>query len=481
MLEPNFPGAVWIHMLVRTLAGWSSIALRVFDLMILCGICALLAVRLRSREPAGIGGACLALSVCWFYLSLSTWSHCQRDTWMLLPTLAALSLRDLGGVVQGRSHRSVFTIGVFEGALWGCAFWIKPHVAAPVLAVLAASVIWTGRSRLTLCTLAGVLAGGAAVGVAGSGWLMASGAWPYFWETMLEWNPEYMSCKNTLNPWSRYVSLFQSFAPWSWAHVAALPYAIFTLGRAAYYQLLLSGHDDRQQNNRYEALLCALYLGWFAQSVLLQHPFSYVHVPGVILAMAIVAGLKWRNEWRLIPRMMVVLVFVVAFFVSHCTDLSRLAKWKECVLQGPTLAMREAFQARPGPYWSYYPTLIEFLRAQNVRGRDVLVYSSALVPLYRDLDLRPPTRYVLTDVQRGFFRSRREKIRAAIEQSPHRFIVCDISGANLSPAALENNNPATGLPMDFPDAALSRYPATQPVVFRSGCFVVFASRDTAGL
>jgi hypothetical protein len=484
MLEPNFPGVVWIHMAVRFVAGWSSVALRMFDLCVLGGVVGLLAWSARRRERSSISVTCLTFSVCLFYLSLSAWSHCQRDMWMLLPALAALSLRDYSlAKVDDLTGTKSFWIAVAEGLCWGCAFWIKPHVAVPAVAVLFASVVWTGVTRRISAGIGGVFIGGALAGLVGSSWLIASGAWPHFWETLLEWNPEYLASKKNWNPWPRYVGLFQGFAPWSWAHLIAIPYSLGILIRVAGRQLLprRSSVSTDATPLRFESLLCAMYLGWFAQSILMQHPFSYTHVPGVILAIAIVAGINWPAEWALAPKAVVAAVFAVALLSSHCTQLGRLANWKDCVTQGPTLASRATFQARPGPYWSYYPALIQFLREQNVRGTDVLVYSSMLVPLYRDLELRPPTRYVLTDVQRGFFRSRQDEIRDAIGASPHKYIVSDISETGLSPTQLEPSDLATGLPPDFPTRLLKRFPATQPVIFRSGWFVVHAARDSDGL
>ena len=38
ILEPNLPGVVWIQWLVRTVGGWSSDVLRLFDLLVFGGV-----------------------------------------------------------------------------------------------------------------------------------------------------------------------------------------------------------------------------------------------------------------------------------------------------------------------------------------------------------------------------------------------------------------------------------------------------------
>jgi hypothetical protein len=150
------------------------------------------------------------------------------------------------------------------------------------------------------------------------------------------------------------------------------------------------------------------------------------------------------------------------------------------VTQGPTAALRGRLQVESVPYWEYYPAILDFLKGKDVRGKDVLVYSSNLVLLYRDLDLTPPNRFVLTDAHVAFFGSHDAEIRAAIRKSPHRYVVSELIASGLTHDDLHDNNPHTGLPMAFPQKKLGLYPATQPVVFRSGWFVVHEPRDEIG-
>ncbi len=475
ILEPNFPGAVWIHMLVRAIGGWSSVALRAFDLLVVGGVVTMLAVR---HGRSSLTSSWLALAICWFYLSLSTWSHCQRDTWMLLPVLGALWLRERsvgsnGGML---GTRRLVVAALAEGALWAVAFWIKPHVAIPALFVLTVTAIASRFSKRAWLGIGGVVAGGLLVGLLGSSWLIATGAWPFFWETQLEWNPEYLASRVDPNWLDRHAGILKSFLPWSWAHFAALPFAVVSLWTAMRWPTTSSRAVDCRTT-----LLCALYLGWSFQAIFLQHPFAYCHVPGVILALAVVATIRWPNHSLPATRTVAAAAFVVALVLSPCTRPQRLSAWAACVTQGPTLESRATFQARPSPYWTYYPELVRFLRSRGVSGRDLLIYNSPLIPLYTDLDLRPPTRYALTDVQRAFFPSRIPLIREAISDSPHRFIVSDLSCLGLDHEELAHIDPEIGLPRAVPKRLRRRFPFTQPVVFRSGWFVVHEAQDTEGL
>src|SRR6188474_3156780 len=60
MLEPNLPGAVWMHLAVRSVGGRSSEALRLFDLMWF-GAAALLATRLIGGSAAKRIGVAVAV------------------------------------------------------------------------------------------------------------------------------------------------------------------------------------------------------------------------------------------------------------------------------------------------------------------------------------------------------------------------------------------------------------------------------------
>src|SRR5262245_1639229 len=92
LLETNFPGIVWAHMVVRTLFGWRPEVLRAADLAIVLTSVWLLTRWLPKPAPAW-GRPATAFALLAFYLSTSEWCHVQRDVWMMLPALVALGLR----------------------------------------------------------------------------------------------------------------------------------------------------------------------------------------------------------------------------------------------------------------------------------------------------------------------------------------------------------------------------------------------------
>ncbi|QGQ31870.1 hypothetical protein [Gimesia maris] len=87
IVEPNFPGVVWVHLTIRGMFGWSTEVLRICDL-ILFGLTVTFLARFVSPVR-------FQLSFLLFlaYYSVSEWCHVQRDLWLLLPTAVALNLR----------------------------------------------------------------------------------------------------------------------------------------------------------------------------------------------------------------------------------------------------------------------------------------------------------------------------------------------------------------------------------------------------
>jgi hypothetical protein len=182
-LEPNLPGVVWIHLLVRSMAGESAEAMRAFDLFIF-GIIATLAARLVCSAGGSRAAAVwTALGMSGFYLTASEWCHCQRDVWMLCPALAAVSVRYFSlNKVRGFDR---FRWSLLEGLLWGAAVWLKPHVMFPAALVWMVSVRCWPDWRCVVTDVCGLLIGGLVMGGLGIGWMMSVGCWQPFLETML--------------------------------------------------------------------------------------------------------------------------------------------------------------------------------------------------------------------------------------------------------------------------------------------------------
>src|SRR6516225_78554 len=88
VFDNNFPGIVWLHVLIRSLLGWSHEAIRLVDLLFLTGSLLLLAnwLKLVGRSRAV---QVWTVALCFlFYFSTTEMCHCQRDPWAFLPALA---------------------------------------------------------------------------------------------------------------------------------------------------------------------------------------------------------------------------------------------------------------------------------------------------------------------------------------------------------------------------------------------------------
>src|SRR5262245_4942929 len=83
------PGMMLLQAAVRAALGWGSVALRLADFAFVSGC-----VWLLARQPPLGGGpraapVLLAALLYYCYFATTEWCHCQPDTWMLLPALAA--------------------------------------------------------------------------------------------------------------------------------------------------------------------------------------------------------------------------------------------------------------------------------------------------------------------------------------------------------------------------------------------------------
>src|SRR5205807_2359153 len=109
---------------------WSHEAIRVIDLVVFGNVLALLVRLMRQSGVRPAARIWFLTAAALFYLFETEFIHCQRDGWMLLPAIAATSLRVAAVSGPRRWYRSLA-----EGLLWGFAVWIKPHVLFPALAV----------------------------------------------------------------------------------------------------------------------------------------------------------------------------------------------------------------------------------------------------------------------------------------------------------------------------------------------------------
>ena len=487
IIEPNLPGVVWIHAIVRSLFGESDQVLRVFDLVIvLCitGIlCRAVANGTGSRRWQDASMALLASLLLMFYLGTSEWCHCQRDTWMLLPCLLAVATRRMCCVkfgnatsqrafVPGDNHgRTFLLLAVLEGSLWAIGFWIKPFVAIPAVAVMLASRSQFVSTQSWLKHSGYVIGAGAVVGLLGILWMVNAGCWTYFVEMMTSWNGDYYQAGRSRWNLERLQAHASRFWPWVMFHLPAIVISI--------------------RNRR--SLLCACYQGWLLQAVLLQQLFDYVHVPGVILAIAIcirsvteqlhevqiTAASQVRSEsaarfpFGLASGFASVIV-IMSIVSSGFNIQSRLTNLKPCfsACVGGLLPtdVRDSISQSPFPCWAELEPLIDHLREMSIPDRELLAYNGNLIHLYPRLKFDPPTRFVYLDVLARCFPRRRQEMLQEVERCNVRYVV-----ANLREDGWEDHVPPNML---LPAALEARrtelfFPYNQRPVFRSGSYVLF--------
>src|SRR5262249_4896569 len=133
-----------------------------------------------------------------FYFSTPESCHCQRDVWMLLPSLGALTLRrrQTEDLIEPKLPTSrIVRRPLLEGLYWVAAIWIKPFVVVIALGCWVTSAFLVGRAathrgkRLTP-DAAALLCGGLLGGSLGVAWMLQSGAWGPFWHILHDWNAE---------------------------------------------------------------------------------------------------------------------------------------------------------------------------------------------------------------------------------------------------------------------------------------------------
>lgn len=487
IVEPNLPGVVWIHTIVRSVCGDSDMVLRAFDVVIVLGItgilCCVVAEGLSSRWLRDASMAILASLLLMFYFGTSEWCHCQRDTWMLLPCLLAVGTRKMccvpfphGGSprtsVPNKKHVQHFLLLAFlEGSLWAVAFWIKPFVAFPAVAVILASRNQFASTESWLKHSGYLVAAGATVGLLGILWMVNAGCWTSFVEMMTSWNGDYYQAGRSRWNLERFQAHAARFWPWVLIHIPAFVISV---------------------KNRH-SMLCACYLGWMMQAILLQQLFDYIHVPGVMLAIAIsvhkiaeqLQGLPSvgdssspsRNALRFqfSPVSCVAgLILFISVISSGISIQSRLTYFHPCfsACLGESLPtnIRDSISQSPFPSWAELEPLIDKLRELNVSDRELLAYNGNLIHLYPRLKLDPPTRFVYVDVLARCFPRRRPEMLQEIAHRNVRYVV-----ANLREDGWEDNVPSGRLlptPLETCRTQLF-FPYNQRAVFRSGSYVLF--------
>jgi len=472
ILEPNLPGVLWVHVAVRSLLGERSEVMRMFDLSLFGVIVFLLTRWLRAAGRSTVVQAWTAAALLLFYFSVSEWSHCQRDVWLLVPALGGLHLRRRQGlrVASEPTLRSVFAWAAAEGAVWGSAVWLKPMVVIPMLAAWIVSAMHMRRRRWIACDLGGLLVGGLLVGGAGIAWLAWSGGWPFFWETLVEWNARYFTAGKEHWTAVRFAAMAYRLFPWILLHLAAVPCAALEVSAWLWRKEGPLARDARFSL----ALFAAFYLAWLVQSFFLQHLFDYVHAPGILLAVMLLSAIPWSPAPSRACRLAATGVLAVAVLVSPALHGDRLSLWARCWTEGSTPEIRNRLAHIQYPNWEDLDRAAKFLRSQNLRDGELTCFHNDLVYLYNELNLRPSTRFVYVEALLVFFPERRGEIRAALASSRQRFLVTDMATAGLTQEELQAGSQGENahLPPAFPEELKGRFPWSYPIAFRAGSIII---------
>ena len=453
IVEPNLPGIVWVHIALRSVIGWSSEAMRLADLLIV-GLTLFLMSRL-LKLTIGVRphswGLFTFVSLL-FYLTRNEWCHCQRDTWMMLPTACALWLR-----FERPNFPKKFVGGaVVEGVFWGIAFWIKPHVAIPAVAMLLIDLrrhkTWKAGFRdIGLVILGGVLAA-----IPGIVWLIVTGSWPYFWDMMLNWNPEYLATGRTRQSVARVSMMMQRFYPWWMLHLLAVPLA-------AKMAIRFNGTTVDDHTVRLRSILSVVYLAWLLQTFLLQHAMDYIHVPEVILAILVIAAYPWTLDLQL-RQVAVCCLLGLALIAAPQVHQGRLAVWWRCFSEGSSPEIRSVLATGNYPNWIHLARVQTFLENEGVRDGDITCLNVHSIHLNQQLRVLPSTRYWSVNCLLTMYPTRYDHIMAAVSNARQRFVVVEET---------ETQHKDQILPVDFP--------GDRPVVFESGTYKVYAFNNTAQL
>jgi len=496
ILEPNLPGAVWIHLAVRSAAGWSSEALRAFDLLTFLFTAAIIALfprltaQSRNRSPASgsLVTGLFTLLLLGGYSTLSEWCHCQRDVWTLPFVLAAMLVRvrrveRSEDSTQLRRHSWQTPWSFVEGALWGSAVWIKPHMFLPAIVAFFASVVASQPRRLTaiLKELLDIVIGGMAVGVLGLVWLVARGAWPHLWLMLTEWNPQYVAASADRWSWDRFWSVQSRLAPWSLTHIISLPVAAATVASALWQRVKGWFDESGAEPARLEStaiVASAVYIATLAQAFCFQHLFDYVYVPGVVFAafvirLQVLPRLSWLAES---PRRFGYAA-AACLLLPICLRAQQLSAWPRCFTEGSTPSVRARLSVLPVPHWRSLERVHDFLASQDLQSGELTAYHTHTVHLFPWLGVDPATRFVFTETHLRLFPARAAEIESALANSRQKFVVTSLPEAGVEPDA---SGDFASWRTGRSDETLARFPFNQPVVFQAGPYLVHRIAGSPG-
>ncbi len=474
ILEPNLPGVIWIHTIVRTVAGQSSEALRGFDLLVFAAMMGMIYRWLRQSGMSRRGGTATVLSASVFYLSGSEWIHCQRDTWMLTVTLGAATLR-LHSLARRESQSSSQTtlMSLLEGLIWGAGIWLKPYVVLVTLAVWLVTVRQNGSLRRTAADGSGLLLGGLIAGAAGLGWMASTGSLTAFIEQSREWNPHYFTARSAQWTLDRFIPMAIRFLPWMLLHPVVILISISRIRQALSKGDRNNTDDQAPFPSLRSTVLAAIYLAWCVHMFLLQHLFDYVHAPGVLLAIFVTSD--WISHWKRpqLARLACYTFAIVGFVFCPYLDTARIPNWKLAVFDAPTPEIRDTLACFGNPNRVDMEKVAEFLSSREITDGEVLCFNSDLVSLYRRLDIFPPTKFIYVDQNVAYVPSAADTILQTLLRSGHKYVVADMLTSGVAADGFQQLiRDGEQVPPGRLPGTEGVYPWGQHVVFRAGSYLV---------
>jgi hypothetical protein len=475
--DNNLPGMPWMQAAVRAVVGWRPEMLRLADLTILAAVVGLM-LRWVPGNASGRTRVWTLVVLAGYYLSTPEICHCQRDGWLLLPAVIALTLRDRQRRRVAEQGGPAFGLAVLEGLCWGAAFWIKPFIAIPAIVCWLSFGLCFARGQdriplhLLMCDLGGLLIGGLLAGGLGLVWLAWSGGWADFWDTILIWDQEYADYARRFVRWRQLLYWTIYTLPWSAIHVPALVIAATTLSRA-----VRRGSMERDGSSPSVPLLAAFYLGLMVDAIFAQLPHDYVMTSTMFPAVVLFAAEFRTRESRLFSGLAFLTFALLAALVTPALHPSRFVLWARCCREWstPELRQRLALNNQWGAgNWQDLGHVADFFRPLNLHDGELTCMSGATNWLYIELNVEPSTRFDVPAVATFFFPAHAETVRRELDASRSKYVVSDLMDPSL-PYVSTRFNPlddSHGLPPDFPADRRETYPWNQTLVFRSGRYVV---------
>jgi hypothetical protein len=236
-------------------------------------------------------------------------------------------------------------------------------------------------------------------------------------------------------------------------------------------------------------LLAAFSLGWFLQAFLLQAPHEYVFAIATIPALFTVATLTPANRsrpWVWASRLVTFGLIVLAVLMHPLLRLDRLRLWAACWRQGSTPEIRNQLAtsrlAYGSPDWKALAEVDAFLQRLEVGDEELTCWDDNSHALYLTRGISPSNRFVHMHMWTRLFPQRRQELRQALLDSGQKYIVADLVFAGLSPVEASDTEPsaAVSLPPDLPRQMARRYPWNQPILFRSGRYLVLNAAGPVG-